>query len=52
MEAENRIEEKEEKKIHFQDGKIYFSRSSERLFFLIMTVLMAAIGLIFHGPFI
>ena len=52
MGSEKKREEKKEKKILFQDGKIYFSRSSERLFFLIMTVLMAAIGLICDGPFI
>ena len=54
MKPETAMEEKKEKKIHFQvmDGKIYFSRSAERLFYLIMTAVMAAIGLIADIPFI
>jgi hypothetical protein len=40
------VEEKTGRRRIFQDGKIYFSRSSERMFFLIMTAVMAVSGII------
>jgi hypothetical protein len=33
------------KKIWFPEGRIYFSRDTERRFFFIMTLLMAAFGI-------
>lgn len=34
-----------EKKIWFPGGRIYFTRDTERRFFLIMTVAMAVLGI-------
>ena len=46
MDTKPFYEEKTGKKICFQDGKLYFTRSGERFFFLIMTIVMAAVGII------
>lgn len=41
------IEENEKgKRLVFQEGKMYFTRSGERLFFLVVTVVMAVMGIL------
>jgi hypothetical protein len=40
------VEDKKEKCFIFQEGKIYFSRSSERRFFFIMTVIVAVLAIL------
>jgi len=34
-------------RLHFRDGKIYFSRQTERRFFFALTVMMLILGLCF-----
>jgi hypothetical protein len=37
----------DKKKLHFQDGRIYFSRDTERNIFFLLTVFMLLLGAFF-----
>jgi hypothetical protein len=43
-----RMEEKPErvKRLHYENGRIYFSKQTERAFFFVLTVLMLLLGVV------
>ena len=43
----SRIDQKANKMLHFEDGRLYFSKDTERRFFFALTVIMLVIGACF-----
>jgi len=45
--SEYRIYQQPNKRLHFKDGRLYFSKDMERKFFFALTVVMLLIGACF-----
>lgn len=43
----NRMDQQKNKMLHFEDGRLYFSKASERKFFFVLTVIMLLVGACF-----
>lgn len=42
-----RTNQQTNKLLHFEDGRLYFSKASERKFFFVLTVVMLLVGAFF-----
>jgi hypothetical protein len=40
----NRMDQQTDKLFHFEDGRLYFSKASERKFFFALTIIMLLMG--------
>ena len=40
----SRLDQKDNRILHFEDGRIYFSRIAERRFFFALTIIMLLLG--------
>jgi len=43
----SRLEQKNNKILHLEDGRLYFSKDTERRFFFILTIIMLVLGACF-----
>lgn len=44
---ESRLDQQDNKKLHLKEGRIYFSKETERKFFFVLTLIMLLLGACF-----